>query len=343
VKINAQQIVGVATGSGSSISAVLLFGPDQGLISETARRLIAAIAGQPVDPFLLTELTPGQLKADPTLLIDEMLSLPLMGERKVIHLRQATDALAGPLADLMGAPKISNLLVVEAGELAPRSKLRKAFEAAKSGGAVGCYSDDRGSLEGVLRDVLASHDIAIEADAAAELLGRLGNDRLISRGEIEKLALYVGDGGRITADAILQMITDNAALSIDSVVFDAADGNTPGSDQALARALADGISAVQILRTLQRHFQRLHLVAGEVAQGARLDAALGRLRPPVFFKFKSRFQRQCGQWSLDRLADAMTLVSDAERQCKQTGAPAAAICQRAVLRIAAAARKQRPR
>lgn len=340
MKLNPRQVVDAATGPRGKVFGVLLFGPDQGLISETAGRLVAAVAGKPANPFLLTEISAAQLKTDPAAVADEMMSLPMMGDRKVIHIRQATDAAAAMLDEALQADGAVNLLVVEAGELPPRSKLRKAFEAAASGAAVGCYGDDRGDLEAVIREVMTAHGVTIEPDAVAELLGRIGNDRMVSRGEIEKLALYAGDGGQVTAADVLHLIGDSAAMSVDEVVFGAADGLTAEADQALARALGDGVSAVQVLRAFQRHFQRLHAVGGEVAKGAGLDQALGRLRPPMFFKYKSRFQRQCRIWSLDRLTDAMALVTDAERQCKQTGAPDAAICQRAVLRIAATARRQ---
>lgn len=340
MKVNAQQVVAQVNQSGSKIAAVLVFGPDHGLVTETAENLVSSVAGKPADPFLLAELSSSQLKADQALLDDEMRSLPLMGPRKVIYIRQATDVLAAPIEALLKTGNIQNLLVVAAGELPPRSKLRKIFEAAKTAAGVACYSDDRGSLEGLVHQMLSAANVSLEPDAMTELLGRLGNDRLVSRGEINKLVLYAGDNGRVSAQDVISIVGDNAALSIDAVIFDAADGATQLADQALARAFADGASPVQVLRALQRHFQRLHMVAGELAQGARLDAALGRLRPPVFFKFKSRFQSQCRRWSLGRLTEAMNLVTDAERQCKQTGAPDVAICQRAVLRISAAARKQ---
>lgn len=344
MKINPSQVVAAAKSADGGLGAVLLFGPDQGLISETAGAAVAAIAGRPADPFLLTELTPGQLKTNGAFLDDEMRALPMLGGRKVVVLRDATDAIADAVAAVLSADRPPvNFLVVEAGELPPRSKLRKAFETAANAGAAGCYSDDRRGLEGLLDEVLGGHRLRIAPDARALLLARLGNDRMVSRGEMEKLALYVGEAGEIGADDVLRLVGDNVAQSIDAVVFDAADGDAPAADLSLARALDDGVAAVQILRALQRHFQRLHLVAGDVAQGGRLDAALGRLRPPVFFKLKGRFQKQCQTWSPACLAEAMELATEAERQCKQTGAPDAAICQRAVLRIAAAARRQAAR
>ena len=339
MKVNPEQIVNRLTNGAKGFSAALLFGPDQGLISETVARSVAAIAGEPADPFLIAEVTPAQLKGDEALLSDELSALPMVGTRKIIVIRRATDTIFKIVEAALAIPDAPNFLLIEAGELPARSKLRKAFEGAKTAGAAGCYADDRHNLEQIVRHVMDLREVSIGPEAAQELLSRLGNDRMISRGEIEKLALYAGDRGEIRVDDVIAMVGDNTTLSIDNVIFDTTDGDTRAADQALARALANGVAPVQILRALQTHFQRLHMVAGELQQGTSFDAAIGRLRPPIFFKVKSRFQRQCRQWSVDQLAAAMSLLLEAERQCKQTGAPMAAICQRSVLRLVAAARK----
>ena len=57
MKVNPEQIVNRLANGAKGFSAALLFGPDQGLISETVARSVAAIAGEPADPFLIAEVT----------------------------------------------------------------------------------------------------------------------------------------------------------------------------------------------------------------------------------------------------------------------------------------------
>jgi len=54
-------------------------------------------------------------------------------------------------------------------------------------------------------------------------------------------------------------------------------------------------------------------------------------------------QAQIDRWPLGRVAGAMTLVLDAERDCKTTGMPAEVVCSRALMRVAQAARSARQR
>ena len=92
---------------------------------------------------------------------------------------------------------------------------------------------------------------------------------------------------------------------------------------------------------LARHLQRLHLAAGAMARGQTVDQAVKGLRPPVIFTQVDAFRAQLRQWSTATLAQAMDIVTEAEMDCKTTGMPAEAVCGRALMRVAQAARSRR--
>ena len=339
MKINTDQLIKLLNKDTRELSGALLFGPDQGLITETISLCIEKFAGKPANPFMLAELSPSKLKADPTLLSDELNTLPMLGEKKIVVFRQCVDSFATDIKSALTSQSKSCFLLTEAGELSARSKLRKVFEESANAAAVGCYSDDGNKIRTLINQVFGEHQSLIDPDASLILAERLGKDRLVSRGEIEKLALFVGPGGCANVKDVTAVIGDHSLLSLEGIVFDTADGNSSQADQSTTRALSEGVSPVQVLRALQNHFLRLHAVIGQLSHGVPLNTALGKLTPPIFFKVKPRFQRQCQQWSIKQLNLAMNLLIGAERQCKKTGAPAHAICQRIVLMLAGAARK----
>ena len=114
----------------ASVAAVLFYGPDQGLVRERAIELITRLAGDVRDPFRVAELTPAQLKEDPVRLADEAAALSLTGGRRVLRLREAGDGLTQALSELLAETTPAAFLVLEAGELGPRSSLRGLFERA---------------------------------------------------------------------------------------------------------------------------------------------------------------------------------------------------------------------
>ena len=54
-----------------------------------------------------------------------------------------------------------------------------------------------------MREIFAAHNITARPEAMQYLIAHLGGDRGVSRQELEKLALYVGDGGTVDESAAL--------------------------------------------------------------------------------------------------------------------------------------------
>jgi DNA polymerase-3 subunit delta len=343
VKLSASKVDGFMRALDPAVRAILLYGPDDGLVRERADVLTGQVVDDLADPFRVTELTPAHLKEDPARLADEAAALSMTGGRRVVRLRPAGDNESEALKTFLADAPGEALVVVEAGELPPRSKLRKAFEGAKNGAALPCYFDEEGGLRRVIEETLAPGGFTMEPAAERYLAGVLGGNRLMTRGELEKLALFMGDERRITLDHAAACIGDSSVLTLDAVVIAAGAGDSAGVERGLTRAYLEGTSPVAVLRAAARHLQRLHLAAGARARGESVQGALRGFRPPLHFKMEKAMQAQIDRWPLGRVAGAMTLVLDAERDCKTTGMPAEVVCSRALMRVAQAARSARQR
>jgi DNA polymerase-3 subunit delta len=340
VKLTANRVDGFIRSPDPAVRAVLLYGPDSGLVRERADALCRAIVPDLSDPFRVAELTPQALRDDPARLADEAASLSLTGGRRVVRLRDAADAAVAPLKSFLESSPGDALVVVEAGDLPPRSNLRKLFEAADTAAALPCYGDEGQNLEGVIRDTLRQHGQEADRDAMAYLLDHLGADRRLTRTELAKLALYRGTPGRVTLDDALACIGDGAAMDQDDLALAVAEGDQAAVQRLLDRLWREGVSPISVLRTLSRHFLRLHLAAGLIAQGKTVDQAVSALRPPPIFRVAPRIKGQVQRWSVEKLGSALDLLTAAELDCKTTGLPAEAICGRCLTQLAVAARKR---
>lgn len=323
-----------------AIVAALLYGPDHGLVRERADKLVVAVAEDAADPFRIAELPSDSIKDDKTRLADEAATLPFTGGRRVVRIRDGKDTLAPAVRVLLEAGTIGGLVVIEAAELPPRSPLRLAFEAAESAVAIACYLDEPDALQRVIAEDLARHGMSASTEAMDLLTAFLGADRGLTRSELEKLALFRGEPGRIEAEDVLAVIGDAGALSLDAIVFAACDGDAGALDRSLQMAFHQGVSSIAVLRILARHLQRLLQARAAMAGGRDARQAMAAVRPPVFFRLQPQFLRQIGTWPPDRLAAALTLVAEAELASKRTGAPQELLCQRTLMQIAELARGQ---
>jgi len=259
-----------------------------------------------------------------------------------VRVRNAGEALAKLFAGFLENTPGEASVVVEAGELPSRSALRRAFEAARSAVAIGCYPDTPRELAVVIRETLAAHRVTASRDAGQFLVEHLGGDRLLTRSELEKLALYTGEGGRVELQDARLSISDTAALELDDAIMAAAEGDAARAERVLGRVFQQGESPVSVIRALLRHLQRLHMFAARLAVGSSADEVLRSARPPIFFKQEDSFRRQFGLWTEARLRPQFDCIIKAELNMKTTGFPAETICREAMLAVAQAARERRP-
>src|ERR1700750_944328 len=124
MKIDARRADGFIAKPDKAVRAILLYGPDTGLVRERMVALTKNIAGSTDDPFRTAEFPADILRGDPGKLSDEAAALALTGGRRVVRFRDATDTVAGVFESWLENPVGDSLVVVTAGELTPRAKLR---------------------------------------------------------------------------------------------------------------------------------------------------------------------------------------------------------------------------
>ncbi len=326
----------------ANIVAVLVYGPDEGLVRERMAQLGKTVVADLNDPFNTVELKTETLIDDQARLMDEAQAQSLMGGRRLVRIREAKDALSAVLKPfLKDPPSQSNLVLVEAGELGPRSGLRVLFEQSPNAAAVPCYVDDARSLSKMIADTLREKGFSIAPDALSLMADNLLGDRAQARNEAEKLSLYMvsADKKTIAAEDILASMSGGSAYSFEDVARAAASGLIDEADKALQTLLAEGVPPVTILRSVSNYFYRLHLTRCRMDAGEGMESAIKKLQPPIFFKLQPFFEAQLRAWTQENIFQALHLLRQAEAQCKQTGAPDQLLCGRAMLALCQMAKR----
>ena len=340
MKLPAARIAAFLQRPDQTIRAVLLYGPDIGLVRERADVLARTVCPDLKDPFRVADLSGAALAADPARLADEAAQLSLIGGRRVIRVHDAADRLAGLFRGFLDAAPGDGFIVVEAGDLPGSSALRRVFDTSPRAAAIGCYPDAPRDRAAVIRDTLRAHRLTASGEATQYLVEHLGNDRLLTRAELEKLALYAGEGGHVEIDDVRLSIGDSAALATDDAVMAAAEGDAARVDRVIDRVLQEGESAVSVVRAMLRHLQRLHVFAARVAAGTTAAEVVRTARPPIFYRQEDSFKRQLVLWNEVGLRAQLKRIAQAELHMKLTGLPADTVCREALLAVAQAARSR---
>lgn len=341
MKANRNQIRAALAELPGGIRGVLVYGPDEGLVRERAGRFGRQIVADPADPFRVARLGSEALKAEPARLRDEMAAISMLGGRRLVRLDGGQDGHAKAVESALEAGGDS-LLLVTAGELAARSRLRKLFEQSKSLLAVACYPEEGRELEAVIRETFDEAGLRPSADALGYLADALGGDRQVIRRELEKVILYKQGAPErtVSLEDARACVGDSAARGLGELAEAVTGGDLARVDRLLESLFAAGESPIAVLRVLARRLQQMHLVRGHMAHGASKSQAAEKLVPRLFFKERDAFLRHVDRWSAERLDGAMARVQSAEADCKSTGMPGEAVCARTCLQLAAAGRRR---
>jgi DNA polymerase-3 subunit delta len=321
-----------------TLRAALVFGPDAGLVQERAEKLLKSVVADLTDAFNVADLSESTLVSDPARLSDEAAAISMMGGRRVVRVRNAGNNLADLFEEFLEDPKGDALVVVEAGDLAKGTGLRKLFEGDDHAAAIACYADTARNLEDVVRDAMRGAGLTMAPDALADAVSRLGSDRGVTRRELEKLALYAQGQKSVSVADVQAVMGDEAEARTEEASDAAGSGDFARLDLALERLWVADTSVAQVLRGAMGHFQRLATVRENVNRGEPVETAIKRLRPPIHFLREQSFKAQANRWNDERLADALDMLLEAEALSRTTAVPAEAVCGRTLMNIAALAK-----
>jgi DNA polymerase-3 subunit delta len=309
----------------------LAYGPDNGLVRETAQRLCATLSGG-AEPGEIAVFDGAELDSDPARLAMEARTGSLFGGRRVLRVRTADKGLVIALADLVAEPG-GAAIVLEGGNLTPKDPLRALVEAGKYGRALPCYPDSDETVLRLITETFVADGISAAPDVATTLRDQLGNDREITRRELEKLTLFAAKSKRLTRDDVLTLCADNGALVTDEVADAAGTGRAELLDTALTRALALAINPQQLLNIASYHFATLRRWRAEVDGGRNARDVLDGSRPRPHFSRRAALEQQLRLWSDPALASANGRLYAAVAESRRRPALAEAILRRTLLAL----------
>ncbi|MEM9012721.1 MAG: DNA polymerase III subunit delta [Pseudomonadota bacterium] len=318
-----------------SRGAILIYGADPMRIADRREKLATALAGpEAAAEMRLERLDGAALRADPAALQDAMRAQGFFPGQRVVMVTEAGDGLALMVeAALSSWEEGDAFLILTAGQLAPRSALRKLFEGAERAAALPVYADapDRAEVEATI------------GAAGLGAIGREGRDELLALGQtlppgdfaqlLEKLALYTrGQETEIGPEDIAAVAPPALDADIDTAISAVAAGDAGRVGTEMRRLALQGVAPTTLCIGVARHFRQLH---GAASDPAGPGAALSRARPPVFGPRRDRMAAEARGWGPARLERALHLLLEADLSLRSTtAAPAAALLERALIRIA---------
>lgn len=322
MKLTAKQITEFMAAP-AQYAGVLLYGADNGQMTQRSKQLAAAIL-PPMDAgFNLTELTEDQCLADEARLADELNAMSLMGGRRLIMVRDASDKLTPILKSALAqcSPSVpaheQHFLIVLAAEITARSTLRALFEQSKILAALPCYKDEAQGISQLVRTRFNAAGLRFAPESVSFLARQLRGDRMIAESELDKIVLYYGEGAQVDMESLRRLTSASMDIEMGDVCHAFAAAQLAALMRQLDNTLQSGIQPIIVLRSIGQLLSRIEQVLLAAQESGSIDRAIESMRPPLFYKEKPLFHEYAQRWSLPQLRSAKHQLMVLEVSIKQ--------------------------
>ena len=319
---------------------VLVYGPDAGLVRERVDALVRASVDDPNDPFAFVRIEGEDLAGNPLRLVEEAHTVPLFGGRRAVLVKAGSRNIASGVETVIASPSNECRVIIEAGDLKKTSPLRTMCEKSKVAAALPCYEDGTRELDRLIDEEMRATNLTLSPDARTALLSLLGGDRMGSRSEVRKLALYALGKERIELDDVYAVVTDASEQAVNGVIDATFAGKTADVESEFVKARGSVGSAAAIISAAIRHVANLHKMKLAVEGGEDVEFAMKRAGPPVHFKRQPQVGVALRGWTPAKLLRAMEQLAEASLDMRRNAPLAETIGQRTLLSIAVSARRR---
>jgi len=297
---------------------ILLYGLDGGLVSERADLLARRTGVDLNDPFSTIRLNAEDIADDKSRLQDEAFTVGMFGGERLIRISGTTRKNLVEAVKPVLATQLQDVwIILEAGDLNTKAALRSAFEKSRSAIALPCYKDEARDLEKLVKEELTDQGFSVSSDVIAFLKPFLGGDRMATRNELSKLALYANGENEITKEHILAVVGDASAFDMSDVIDAVASGDMVQLEVNLERVLIEGISPDMLLIHTLRHFQLLHELKGKMITN-RLPAksVVDGARPPIFYQRRAKVGNCLSRLSISAIEKILDRLQSASFEAR---------------------------
>ncbi len=308
--------------------AVLAFGEDEGLANDNGQLLISAWAGKGVHADV-TQLDDDAIRKEPALLFDALEAVSLLGDPRVVRVRTSGDKIAKLLIEAIDEGdksdrRFSAHLLIEAGSLPKKSKLRSAAESAKRTIGLQFFADEGVDIEQRAKQALKEAGVDIDPGALRLFVGDLPGHRMAANSEIEKLALYARGLGRAVSEAdVRALCATEFEQTLSTAISATLDGHPAAANAAFEKLAMAGTAGISVLRSLQFEVRRMLDAHVRIEEGQ--SSPNMKLRPPVWQSEWPAYRARLSKWPVRRLTRVMERIYDAEAQAKRAGGSADAV------------------
>ena len=290
----------------------LFYGSNKGLIDETLNKTI-----KPLVPSNIFRYDENDIIKNAEAFEENLSNKSFFEDKKLIIISRVTDKLYKLLINIVERNYEGIIIVLIAGVLEKKSKIRNLFEKDKGLFCVPFYEDNYQSLNFVAQKFLKEKKISVSQENVNLIIERSANDRINLYNELSKIELFSKNKKIIDQKSILELTNLSENFSISELLDNTLIKNKKKVFNILNENIFVNEDNILILRTFSNKLKRLLKIKYQSKNEINLDKIINSYRPPIFWKEKDIVKKQLGIWNLNKIKNLIVKINDIELLVKK--------------------------
>ena len=243
---------------------------------------------------------------------ENLLSKSLFEEEKLILIIRATEKIL-KVVDTINEKNIPDVnILINAGNLEKKSKLRNAFEKDKNYVCVAFYPDNDQTLSKIAYNFLKEKNLSLSQSNINLIINKCNGDREILVNELTKIENFSKNGKKVNNENINKLINLAENYSINELIDNCLAKNKKKVINILNENNFNNEDCVQITRTFLIKSKRILHLSKEFEKNKNMELTISSARPPIFWKDKEIVKQHLNSWNEEKIKKLIYSLSELE-------------------------------
>ncbi len=286
---------------------ILLYGQNNGAKEEEILKIVVKNK-----EFSLNRLDEKELLNNSDIFFNTIYSGSLFEEKKIIIINRSTDKLVSIVEDILSKNLDELIIIINAGVLDKKSKLRSIFEKNKKTVCVPFYPDNLDTLSKIVRGFFKNNDISISNENVNLIVNKCNGDRGYLYNELNKIEFYCKDKKKISTENLYKLINLIENHTISELIDNCLIENKKKTVSILNENNYSSEDSITIIRFFNSKLKRLLKLSINYEKNKNIDLTISSAKPPIFWKEKEITKQQIFKWKPNKIREIIYKLNDIE-------------------------------
>ena len=289
----------------------LLYGKNDGLKSECIDKILNKSIGK------VYNYDEKQIKDEIETFYENILSGSLFEDSKIIIINRATDKIYEIIQDLIDRNIRNIKIIINAGTLETRSKIRSLFEKQKDLICIPTYQDNNDTLSKLATIFFRNEKISISQQNINLIIEKCNGDRGFLRNELNKIKNYTRGKKKLSSKEILKLINLSENFEFSELIDNCLAKNKNKIINILNQNNFNTEDCIIILRTFLSKAKRILKLAIQFEKNKDIEKTINSAKPPIFWKEKNIVKIQLNKWKPEKIKKLINSINNIELETKK--------------------------